>query len=69
MRKKYLISCFLRNCMTCIREGNQISAYFGCMPPTLEDFLEERNVRDLLPPRLEQMGEFRMQTPGEEDEQ
>jgi len=39
--RKYLMACFLRNCMTCIE--NQISEYFGCSPPTLEEFLEERD--------------------------
>lgn len=67
--KKYLIACFLRNCMTCMRGGNQISEYFDCYPPTLDEFLEERDYRDPLPPRLEEMGVFRMRTPGEESEE
>jgi len=66
--RKYLMACFLRNCMTCIRGGNQISEYFGCSPPTLEEFLEERDARDPLPPRLVEMGAFRMRTPDDEEE-
>lgn len=66
--KRYLVACFLRNVMTCVRGGNQISEYFGCYPPTLEDFLEERDVRDPLPPRLEEMGAFHVRTPDEQDE-
>lgn len=65
--KKYLVACFLRNCMTCIRGGNQISDYFGCYPPTLDVFLEERDIRDPLPPRLEAMGLFRMRTPDQDE--
>lgn len=56
--KKYLVACFFRNVMTCLRGGNQISEYFGCVPPTLDEFLEARDVRDPLPPRLEELGEF-----------
>ena len=68
MCRKYLTACFLRNCMTCIRGGNQISEYFGCSPPTLEEFLEERDACDPLPPRLVEMGAFRMRTPDDEEE-
>lgn len=67
--KKYLIACLLRNFMTCIRGGNQISEYFGCYPPSLDEFLEERNARDPLPPRLNEMGAFRFRTPGEDDDE
>jgi hypothetical protein len=66
--KKYLVACFFRNCMTCIRGGNQISKYFECYPPSLEKFLHERDVRDPLPPRLDEMGVFRMRTPADEEE-
>lgn len=67
--KKYLVACFLRNCMTCIRGGNQISEYFGCYPPSIDEFLEERDHRDPLPPCLDAMGVFRMRTPGEESDE
>lgn len=56
--KKYLVACFLRNVMTCVRGGNQISQYFSCSPPSLGEFLEDRNVNDPLPPRLEELGAF-----------
>ena len=67
--KRYLVACFLRNVLTCVRGGNQISEYFGCYPPTLEKFLEERHPRDPLPPRLEQMGTFRLRTPEEQEDE
>lgn len=61
--KKYLVACFLKNCMTCIRGGNQISKYFDCSPPTLHEFLDQRDFRDPLPPRLEETGMFRKRDP------
>ena len=67
--KKYLCACFLRNCLTCIRGGNQISEYFGCSPPSLEDFLDDRAVSDPLPPRLDEMGVFHAPNPEHEEEE
>jgi len=32
-------AAFLSNCRTCIRQGNQISIYFGVIPPKLEWYL------------------------------
>jgi len=37
--KKYLVAVILRNMLTCIRGRNQISTYFGCPPPTIEEFI------------------------------
>lgn len=65
--KKYLVACFLKNVLTCVREGNQVSEYFGCKPPSLRVFLDERDVRDPLPPRLEEMGEFEPRDPDDDD--
>lgn len=35
----FQVATVLRNCMTCMRNGNQTSAYFMCPPPTLEEYL------------------------------
>ncbi len=39
---KYLVACMLRNVLTAIRGRNPISTYFGCPPPTLEQWLAPR---------------------------
>mgnify|MGYP002786054755 FL=1 len=36
---KYLVACMMRNMMTCIRGGNQISDMFGVQPPSLSEYL------------------------------
>jgi hypothetical protein len=35
---QYMVAVLLTNAITCIDRGNEISDYFGCAPPTLEDF-------------------------------
>jgi len=36
----YLIAVFLMNIQTCLNTGgNQVTAYFNCMPPTLHEYL------------------------------
>jgi hypothetical protein len=35
---QYVVGVLLTNAVTCIDRGNQISQYFRCMPPTLEDY-------------------------------
>lgn len=67
--KRNLVGCFLRNVWTCVRGGNQILEFFGWCPPTLEYFLEERQFRDPLPPRLEQMGVFQLRTSEEQEDE
>ena len=42
---RYTVAVFLYNCHTCLY-GSQVSAYFGCFPPELRDYL---NCRDRLP--------------------
>lgn len=37
--KMVKVSVLLANCRTCIKGGNQISEFFNCSPPTLEDYL------------------------------
>ena len=53
--QKYLVAVILRNFMTCIRGSNQISDFFGCRPPTLEQFLRPRPRR---PIRLVDLGVY-----------
>lgn len=33
------VAVLLTNCNTCVRGGNQISDFFRCPPPTIEDYL------------------------------
>ena len=33
------VAMLLSNCLTCIRATNQISEYFGCAPPTPQEYL------------------------------
>ena len=33
------ISVLLTNCHTCIKGGNQLSYFFDCPPPTLDEYL------------------------------
>lgn len=35
----YFVACLMANCRTCFR-GNQISEYFSCPAPTLEEYFE-----------------------------
>jgi hypothetical protein len=35
----YVVSVFLTNIMTCLTHGNQVSDYFECSPPTVEQYL------------------------------
>lgn len=35
---QYAVGVLLTNAVTCIDRGNQISQYFRCMPPTLEEY-------------------------------
>jgi nuclease HARBI1 len=35
---QYMVAVLLTNAITCIDRGNEISDYFGCAPPTLEEF-------------------------------
>jgi hypothetical protein len=35
----YVVSVFLTNIMTCLTRGNQVSDYFECSPPTVEQYL------------------------------
>ena len=37
----YRVGVLLANCMNCIRP-NQVSQYFNCRPPFLEDYLHPR---------------------------
>jgi hypothetical protein len=37
--RQYRIATLLTNCLTCIRETNQVSQYFNCHPPSLWDYL------------------------------
>lgn len=53
--KKYLVAVILRNLHTVIQGRNQISDYFGCSPPTMEEWLAER---DAPPPCLVDLGHF-----------
>jgi hypothetical protein len=53
--KKYLIAVIFRNLYTVIQGRNQISDYFGCTPPTMEEWLAER---DEPPPCLADLGYF-----------
>jgi hypothetical protein len=63
--KKYLVAVIFRNLLTCIRGRNQISTYFGCPPPSVEEFLAERT---RLPPCLQAMGEFGFEDDDDEHE-
>ena len=38
----FLYCMFLSNCRTCVY-SNQISQYFDCVPPSLEEYLEIHN--------------------------
>ncbi|OWZ16465.1 hypothetical protein PHMEG_0009735 [Phytophthora megakarya] len=40
------VGVFLTNCLTCYWGENQISLYFGCVPPSLEVYLEGVQVTD-----------------------
>lgn len=37
------VSVLLANCHTCLNGGNQISDFFNCQPPTLEEYLSMPN--------------------------
>ena len=65
--KQYLVAIFLLNVRTCLRGGNQISKFFDCDPPTLAEFLHDRDPNDPLPPRLEELGLFPAAYGEEED--
>lgn len=39
--KYYIVSTILKNCMTCLY-GCNTSTYFNCNPPTLEQYLENK---------------------------
>ena len=39
---KYLVAVMLRNFITCVRGGNQISKYFRCSTPSLKSFTSRR---------------------------
>jgi hypothetical protein len=53
--QKYLVAVIMRNLMTCIRGANQISDFFGCRPPTVDQFLQPRPRR---PIRLVELGVY-----------
>lgn len=53
--KKYLVAVIFRNLHTVIKGRNQISDYFGLSPPTMEEWLAER---DEPPPCLIDLGYF-----------
>ncbi len=53
--KKYLVAVIFRNLHTVIQGRNQISDYFGCSPPTMDEWLVER---DEPPPCLVDLGMF-----------
>lgn len=53
--KKYLVAVILRNLYTVIQGRNEISDYFGCSPPTMDEWLAER---DAPPPCLVDLGYF-----------
>ncbi|XP_021953483.1 uncharacterized protein LOC110850356 isoform X1 [Folsomia candida] len=38
LRKQYDVAVILSNCHTCLR-GSQVTKYFGCAPPELEEYL------------------------------
>lgn len=40
---RYLVAVILRNMLTCIRGGNQVSTFFGLAPPSLREFARPRN--------------------------
>jgi len=50
---RYLVAVIFRNMFTCIRGHNQISKFFECEPPSLDEFLAER---EMPPPRLVDLG-------------
>lgn len=35
----YMVSVLLENMLVCLRGGNQVSDYFSCAPPTVEEYL------------------------------
>ncbi len=41
--KKYLVAVIFRNLYTVIQGHNQISDYFGCSPPTMQEWLADRD--------------------------
>eukprot|EP00624_Nannochloropsis_granulata_P006147 evm.model.NODE_44607_length_15938_cov_30.054523.4 len=53
--KKYLVAVILRNLYTVIQGRNEISDYFGCSPPTMDEWLAER---DTPPPCLVDLRHF-----------
>ena len=53
--KKYLVAVILRNLYTVIQGRNEISDYFDCSPPSMEEWLAER---DDPPPCLVDLGCF-----------
>ena len=44
LEKRFKVAVFLTNVKTCVERSNQISSFFGCVPPTLEEYLT-RNKR------------------------
>jgi hypothetical protein len=36
----YIVGVLLTNIQACLRGGNQVSAYFDCLPPSLEEYLK-----------------------------
>jgi len=41
----YVVAFLLDNCKCCLNQGNQISSYFGCAPPTLEAYLNSHTTQ------------------------
>ncbi|ETV89801.1 hypothetical protein H310_15368, partial [Aphanomyces invadans] len=40
---QYAVAVILTNIHTCMKRGNQISSYFGVMPPTAEEYLHVKS--------------------------
>jgi len=39
LEQQYYVAAFLTNLITCVEGGNQTSAYFGCEPPSVEEYM------------------------------
>lgn len=42
--QQYIVAALLSNCQNCLHRGNT-STYFGCVPPTLEQYLDSLRVK------------------------